>query len=63
MVLDGLGKGGKEVGASFWEDSVEEFFVAVLNVLEELLPTLPHAIALGVCTLNRLFPRSVAAAV
>ena len=51
-VANGLGKGCKEVGTSLWEDVVGELIVAVLNVLEELLPALPHAIALGVCTSN-----------
>ena len=51
-VADGLGKGYKEVGTPFWEDVVNELVVAVLNVLEELFPALPQAIALGVCTLD-----------
>ena len=46
-------KGCEEVGAPFWEDVVKELIVVVLNVLEELPPALPHAIALGACTSNR----------
>ena len=52
-VVDGLGKICKEVGAPLWEDVAEELIVAVVNMLEELLPVLPHAIVLGACTLNR----------
>ena len=51
-VGDGLGKSFKEVGTSLWEDVVEGLIVVVLNVLEELLPALPHAIALGACSSN-----------
>ena len=51
-VAGGLGKGCKEVGTSLWEDVIKELIVAVLNVFEELLPALPHAIALGMCTSN-----------
>ena len=52
-VADVLGKGYKEVGMSLWEDVVKELIVAVLNMFEELLPALPHAIMIGVCTSNR----------
>ena len=51
-VEDGLGKVHEEVGAPLWEDVVEQLIVVVPNVLEELLPALPHTIAFGVCTLN-----------
>ena len=51
-VIDCLGESCKEVGASLWEDFIEELIVVVLNLLEELLPALPHAIVLGVCTSN-----------
>ena len=52
-VAGGLGGGCKEVGAPLLEEVVEELIVVVLTVLEELLPALPHAIALGMCTWNR----------
>ena len=52
VAADGLGKGCKEVGTSLWEDVVKEIVGAVLNVLEELLPALPHAIDLSVCASN-----------
>ena len=52
-VADGFGKVRKEVGTSLWEDVVKELIFALLNLFKELLPTLPCAIALGMCTLNR----------
>ena len=52
-VADSLGKGCKEVGAPLWGYVIKELIVVVLKVLEELLPALPHTIALGVCTPNR----------
>ena len=52
-IADGLGEGCKEMGTSLWEDVFEELIVTVLNVLEELLPALPHTIALSGFTLNR----------
>ena len=52
-VADGLGKGCKEVGVPLWEDVVKEIVVVVLNMLEELLPALPHVIVFWVSTSNR----------
>ena len=51
-VEDSLGEGCKEVGTFLWEDFIKELVVAVLNVFKEFLPSLPHAIAIGVCASN-----------
>ena len=51
VVADGFGEGFEEVGMSLWEHVVKEIIVAVLDVFEELLPVLPHVIAIGMCTL------------